>query len=82
MPSPTMIRLCVCSPTTVTFTFPGVNAKAELGQYREAIFDFDQTLRLKPYFVGAYINRGNAKVELGQYREAIVDYDQAIRLQP
>ena len=53
-----------------------------LGQYEEAIADYDQAIRLQPDFASFYFSRGHARVELGQYEEAIADYDQTIRLQP
>ena len=53
-----MIRPCDWSPMNGYTYFIRGNARADLGQYKEAIFDFDQTLRLQPYFVGAYVNRG------------------------
>ena len=57
-------------------------AKAELGQYQEAIADYDQALHLQFNDARVYHNRGLAKAELGQYWDAIADFDQAIRLQP
>ena len=56
--------------------------KAELGDYRGAIADFDTAIRLKPDYANPYYNRGNAKRELGQHFAAIADYDTAIRLKP
>ncbi len=57
-------------------------AYRHLGEYRRAIEDYDQTLRLDPNFAVAYNNRGNAYVDLGEYRRAIEDYDQTLRLDP
>ena len=57
-------------------------AYRHLGEYRRAIEDYDQTLRLDPNFALAYNNRGNAYVDLGEYRRAIEDYDQTLRLDP
>jgi tetratricopeptide (TPR) repeat protein len=51
-----------------------------LYEYRRAIEDYDQALRLYPVFSLAYINRGWAYSELGEYRRAIEDYDQVLRL--
>ena len=48
----------------------------------DCISAYDQAIRLKPDYVGAYNNRGIAKVELGRHEDAIADYDQAIRLKP
>ncbi len=58
------------------------NAYANLGEYRRAIQDYDQALRLDPGYAVAYYNRGLAYSDLGEYRRAIEDYDQALRLDP
>ena len=57
-------------------------AKYNLGQYREAIADYDQALRLDPNHAEAYHHRGIVKHNLGLYGEAIADYDQALQLDP
>ncbi len=58
------------------------NAYGSLGEYRRAIEDYDQTLRIDPGDADAYYNRGIAYGNLGEYRRAIEDYDQALRLDP
>ena len=58
------------------------NAKAKLGQYAEAIADYDKAIKLNPDLAVVYNNRGNAKFELDQHAEAIADYDKAIKLNP
>ena len=73
-----MIRRSVWNPTVLMPTTIGAMPKLEaLGQYQEAIVDYDQAIELDPNFSLPYLNRGNAKLEYGQYQEAIVDYDQA-----
>ncbi len=57
-------------------------AKINLGQYSDAVEDYDEAIRLDPKFAVAYTNRGFAKNSLGQYAAAIEDYDEAIRLDP
>ena len=49
---------------------------------KDAIFAYDQAIRLKPNHAEAYNNRGAAKGWLGRYDDALADCDQAIRLKP
>ena len=55
-------------------------ARAELGEYRAAIEDYDGVLRVQPANVDAYYLRGNARERLGDRPGAIGDYDAALRL--
>ena len=56
---------------------------SRLGQYEEAMADFDRAIRLQPDFASRLLSVGaRARAELGQYEEAVADYDQALRLQP
>ena len=58
------------------------NTKYGLGDYKDAITDYDIAIRLNPDNANAYNNRGVAKAKLGQHFAAIADYDIAIRLKP
>ena len=58
------------------------NTKYYLGDYKGAITDYTQAIRLNPDYADAYYNRGNVKYHLGQHFAAIADYDIAIRLNP
>ena len=50
-------------------------AKAELGQYAEAICDYDTAIKLKAKYIDAFVNRGIAKSETGDLLGAIDDFD-------
>ncbi|HLD55536.1 MAG TPA: tetratricopeptide repeat protein [Candidatus Nanoarchaeia archaeon] len=58
------------------------SVKNNLGDYLEAIKNFDKAIRLKPELEAVWNNRGIAKSQLGRYKEAITDFDKAIRLNP
>jgi len=57
-------------------------AHGELGQYIEAIEDFDRVILLQPANAEAFNHRGTAYANRGHNDRAIQDYDQAIRLKP
>jgi tetratricopeptide (TPR) repeat protein len=50
--------------------------------FRGAINNYTQAIRLKPSFAAAYINRGLSRFQLQDFQGAIADYTQAIRLNP
>jgi hypothetical protein len=54
----------------------------EEGKITEAIYHYDESIRINPDFADAYFNRGNAFSNLGQYQDAIEDYNKAIYLEP
>ncbi len=47
---------------------------------RSALRDFEQSIRLDPDSVDAYLGRGLARATLGQHRDAVSDASRAIRL--
>ncbi len=51
-------------------------------EFKEAIKDYDEAIRLDSNFVDAYGMRGAAYCSLGEYEQGIKDYDEAIRLNP
>ena len=55
---------------------------SKLGQYQQAIDNFNKAISLKQDYAGAYINRGNAYISLGQHQRSIDDYNEAIHLEP
>ena len=54
-------------------------AYADLGEYRQAIEDYDQALRLDPDLANAYYNRGNANSVLGEHPEYPTRMDDLLR---
>jgi tetratricopeptide (TPR) repeat protein len=62
--------------------FLQATAKYEKKDFRGAIADLTQVIRLSPKFATAYSNRGVAHDQLGDRKRAIADYGQAIRLDP
>jgi tetratricopeptide (TPR) repeat protein len=58
------------------------SAHIDLGQFEEAIADYDRVIGLDPKDADAYGDRAFAKINLKRYEEAIVDLDKAIGLNP
>ncbi len=58
------------------------NAYADLGQYEQAIADYNQAIQINPQDAEAYNNRGIAYADLGQYEQATADYNQALQINP
>jgi tetratricopeptide (TPR) repeat protein len=56
--------------------------KYDKQDYKGAIADYDQSIKLKPDYSIAYNNRGLARRDLGDNQGALADYDQAIKLKP
>jgi len=57
-------------------------AYKNLGDYNQAIKDFEAAIGMKPDYAEAYYNRGLAHKALGNVGQAIADYSQAIRIKP
>lgn len=57
---------------------------SELGQYEQAIDDFEKYIQLAPdsYLFDAYQRRGSAYANLGKYHQAIQDFNESVRLNP
>jgi S1-C subfamily serine protease len=62
--------------------FLQATAKNNIRDWKGAITDLDQAIRLNPKFARAYSNRGTSRYKLGDKQGAIADYTQAIRLNP
>lgn len=53
-----------------------------LGNYRQAIENFDRAIQRQPRSASIYINRANAHLHLKDYQSALEDYTQAIQKNP
>jgi tetratricopeptide (TPR) repeat protein len=69
------------APKAEDFFIKG-NEKASNKDYRGAIAEYTQAIKINPNFARAYLNRGNARKELGDQQGAITDYNQAIKINP
>ncbi|GAX41804.1 tetratricopeptide TPR_2 repeat protein [Tolypothrix sp. NIES-4075] len=56
--------------------------KRRKGDFKGAIADYTEAIRLNPKYVSAYNDRGIARRSLRDNQGAIADYEQAIRLDP
>jgi len=56
--------------------------KGQSGDYKGAIADLNQAIKIKPDYANAYNGRGVAKYNLGDKQGAIADYNQAIKIKP
>jgi tetratricopeptide (TPR) repeat protein len=52
------------------------------GRIEEAVYQYNEVIRIIPKYPLAYFNRGNAYYKMGHYRSAIDDYNRAISLKP
>ena len=52
----------------------------DIGQYEEAVENYDKSLKNDSKYFGAYQNRGEAYYQLKKYSQAIKDFDMAIYL--
>jgi tetratricopeptide (TPR) repeat protein len=57
-------------------------AYANLGNYQQAIKDFNKAIELEPDDAYAYNHRGSTYSDLGNYQQAIKDFNKAIELKP
>jgi tetratricopeptide (TPR) repeat protein len=57
-------------------------AYAQLGEFAQAIEDFNQALRLEPKLAVAYYNRGFVYFGKREYEKAVEDFSESLRLDP
>jgi tetratricopeptide (TPR) repeat protein len=70
----------IAKPFTANKCFNSGLKKRNAGDYKGAIADYTEAIRLKSDYADAYNNRGAAKSDLGDKQGAIKDYNEAIRL--
>jgi tetratricopeptide (TPR) repeat protein len=58
------------------------NAFGQLNQLEQSARDYDEAIKLDPYFVEAFFNRGINNRALGRLKEAIADFSTALWLNP
>jgi len=56
--------------------------RTQIGDYNNAIEDYDRVLSINPNNVLAYYNRASVFIQLSRFRDAMDDYSQAINLYP
>jgi hypothetical protein len=80
------ITLCDHTLKVTDYNWLAYNSRGiaykNLGNYRQAIEDYDRAIEINPGFAEGYSNRGNAYNEFGNYRQAIEDYGRAIEIKP
>ncbi len=78
----TALKLTVNPEDYRDYICRGIAQHYGLGNYKNAIADYNQAISLAPKYGSTYVNRGNALYALGSYKSAIADYNQAIGLAP
>jgi tetratricopeptide (TPR) repeat protein len=58
------------------------NEKYDKKDFRGALADYSEAIKLDPNYADAYYSRGNSRYELGDKQGAVADYTQAIKINP
>lgn len=66
----------------LTYQHAGTVFSDYLGNYAEAIKQFDKVITLVPSFPFAYVSKGFCLAALARYNEAFVAYDKALSIEP
>ena len=56
------------------------NERYNMGDFEQAIKDYDEALRRDPDNVSVYVNRGDARYNMNDYEKALLDYEETLRL--
>jgi tetratricopeptide (TPR) repeat protein len=72
----------MAAPYRNDFFYDWANARSEQGDFKGAIEEYNQAIRIDPTDDTNYNNRGVARSRLGHKLEAIKDYTQAIQINP
>jgi len=79
------------APAMTNHSASGMNAqqvfdrgcdKTAVGNFTEAIKDYDEAIEIDPNFGKAYANRGSARYNTGDHKGALADFEVAARLMP
>ena len=57
-------------------------AKENLGDYSEAMENFDRAIEINSEYIDGYLRRGILKQDSGDYAGAIRDFDRVIEIEP
>lgn len=66
-------------PSPVYFNNRGIN-RAILGQYEEAVADYDKAIQLDDTYAQSHLNKGASQYYLGKFEEACASYYRAYEL--
>jgi tetratricopeptide (TPR) repeat protein len=58
------------------------NQRERAGDFKNAIADHDEAIRIDPTYSAGYMHRGNAYARHGDFDRAIADHSEAVRLGP